>query len=37
MSQYLPKQYELFDGDINVKVALSNLCNKNRYKIYLAC
>ena len=29
MSQYLPKPYEPFRGDINVKVDLSNYLNKN--------
>ena len=28
MSQYFPKPYEPFDGDINVKVALSNYATK---------
>ena len=28
MSQYLPKPYEPFDGDINVKVDLSNYATK---------
>ena len=28
MSQYLPKPYEPFDGDINVKVDLSNYAPK---------
>ena len=29
MSQYFPKPYEPFGGDINVKVDLSNYANKN--------
>ena len=33
MSQYFPKPYELFGGDISVKVDLSNYahktCNRN--------
>ena len=29
MSQYFPKPYEPFGGDINVEVDLSNYCNKN--------
>ena len=28
MSQYFPKQYELFGGDINVKIDLSNYAAK---------
>ena len=28
MSQYFPKPYELLDGDINVKVDLSNYAAK---------
>ena len=28
MSQYFPKPYEPFDGDINVKVDLSNYATK---------
>ena len=28
MSQYFPKQYEPFGGDINVKVDLSNYATK---------
>ena len=28
MSQYFPKPYELFGGDINVKVNLSNYATK---------
>ena len=28
MSQYFPKLYELFGGDINVKVDLSNYATK---------
>ena len=29
MSQYFPKPYEPFGGDINVKVDLSNYANSN--------
>ena len=29
MSQYFPKSYELFGGDINVKVVLSNYATKS--------
>ena len=29
MSQYFPKPYEPFDGDINVKVDLTNYATKN--------
>ena len=32
MSQYVPKPYEPFRGDINVKVDLSNYLNKNWYR-----
>ena len=32
VSQYFPKQYELFGGDINVKVDLSNYGTKNDFK-----
>ena len=32
MSQYLPKPYELFGGDINVKVDLSNYATKTKLK-----
>ena len=28
MSQYFPKPYETFDGDVNVKVDLSNYAAK---------
>ena len=28
MGQYFPKPYELFGGDINVKIALSNYATK---------
>ena len=31
MSQYFPKPYEPFTGDINVKVDLSKLWNKSIY------
>ena len=34
MSQYFPKPYELFWGDINVKVNLSNYATKTDLKIY---
>ena len=32
MSQYFPKPYELFGGDINVKVDLSNYATKADFK-----
>ena len=32
MSQYLPKPYEPFDGDINVKADLSNYATKTDIK-----
>ena len=32
MSQYFPRQYEPFDGDINVKVDLSNYATKTDIK-----
>ena len=32
MSQYFPRQYEPFDGDINVKVDLSNCATKTDIK-----
>ena len=32
MSQYLPKPYESFSGDINVKVDLSNCATKKDIK-----
>ena len=32
MSQYFPKPYEPFGGDINVKVDLSNYATKNDFK-----
>ena len=32
MSQYFPKSYELFGGDINVKVDLSNYATKKDIK-----
>ena len=32
MIQYVPKPYEPFRGDINVKVDLSNYLNKNLYR-----
>ena len=34
MSQYFPKPYEPFGGDINVKVDLSNSATKTDIKIY---
>ena len=34
MSQYFPKPYEPFDGDINVKVDLSNYATKTDLKMY---
>ena len=34
MSQYFPKPYEPFDGDINVKVDLSNYATKQTLKIF---
>ena len=34
MSQYFPKPYGLFGGDINVKVNLSNYATKTDLKIY---
>ena len=32
MSQYFPKPYELFGGDINVKVDFSNYATKSDLK-----
>ena len=32
MSQYLPKPYETFGGDINFKVDLSNYVTKTDFK-----
>ena len=32
MSQYFPKSYELFGGDINVKVDLSNYATESDLK-----
>ena len=32
MSQYFPKSYEPFDGDINVKVDLSNYATDADFK-----
>ena len=32
MSQYFPKPYEPFDGDINVKIDLSNYATKANIK-----
>ena len=34
MSQYFPKPYEPFGGDINVKVDLSNYATKTGIKIF---
>ena len=34
MSQYFPKPYEPFGGDINVKVDLSNYATKTDFKKY---
>ena len=34
MSQYFPKPYEPFGGDINVKVDLSNYATKKTSKIF---
>ena len=34
MSQYSPKPYEPFSGDINVKVDLSNYAKKQILKIF---
>ena len=34
MSQYFPKPYEPFGGDINVKVDLSNYATKTDLKKY---
>ena len=34
MSQYFPKPYEPFGGDINVKVDLSNYAKKQILKIF---
>ena len=35
MSQYFPKPYEPFGGDINVKVDLSNYATKAEFFTYL--
>ena len=35
MSQYFPKPYEPFAGDINIKVDLSNYATKAVVKIFL--
>ena len=32
MRQYIPKPYELFRGDINVKIDLSNYATKTDFK-----
>ena len=37
MSQYSPKSYEPFGGDINVKVDLSNNATKADIKKYFTC
>ena len=37
MSQYFPKPYEPFGGDINVKVDLSNYATKTDKKKYFTC
>ena len=34
MSQYFPKPYEPFGGDINVKIDLSNYATKKVLKIF---
>ena len=34
MSQYFPKLYEPFGGEINVKVNLSNFATKTDLKMY---
>ena len=36
MSQYFPKPYESFGGDINVKADLSNYATKTDIKKYFA-
>ena len=36
MSQYFPKQYEPFSGDIHIKVDLSNYATKT-YQKYFTC
>ena len=33
MSQYFPKPYKLFGGDINVKVDLSSYATKTDFKM----
>ena len=37
MSQYFPKPYEPFGGDINIKVGLSNRATKADNKKYFTC
>ena len=37
MSQYLPKPYEPFGGDINVNVDLSNYAAKTDFKKFITC
>ena len=32
MSQYFPKPYELFGGDLNIKIDLSNYATKTNFK-----
>ena len=32
MSQYFPKPYELFGGDLNIKIDLSNYATKTNLK-----
>ena len=34
MSQYFPKQYEPFGGDINIRVDLSDYATKTESKIF---
>ena len=34
MSQYFPKQYEPFSGDINIRVDLSDYATKTESKIF---
>ena len=37
ISQYFPKPYEPFGGDINIKVGLSNHATKADNKKYFTC
>ena len=37
MSQYFPKPYEPFGGDINVKVYLCNYVRKTDLKEFITC